>query len=205
MGGGVGISVVVALAAAFAGDPPADLERVLADRDVQWELPGASPAAGGGGAGGSTPRAGRAWDDGMRTDPALPGRPAGRRGLLSLLLEHRAGRIFLVVLAVVGVVAMVVLLIQAWTGRGVGDAGGTRRGDGAGADRPSSGPEAPTWSGIEALAAAGEYEAAVHALLLRALHVLQHAARRSWPHAYTSREILARGRVDDRAREPLRL
>ncbi len=206
MGGGIGFSVVVVLATAFAGDDSStDLERVLSDREVQWELPSASPAAGGGGAGGAPPRAGTAWDDGMRTDPTVRDRPSRRRGLLSILLEHRVGRIFLVVLAVAGVVTMVVLLILAWLGRGGADVVVSRRGDGAGAELPTEGPEAPAWSGIEALAAAGRYEAAVHLLLLRALHVLQHSARRSWPHAYTSREILARGRVADGAREPLRL
>lgn len=177
-----------------------------ADR-VQWELPDVVGASTGHGSGrGSASE----WDDGGRANPPPPA-PSSEPPLFARLvaefLNSKIGLVLMGLVVLVLLVALVVGLVQALGSRDVASEpsrrGSSSRGDVA--DSALASVPAPTTEEIEALAAAGRYAEAIHLLLLRSLLHLQQEGRRRWPRAYTSREILARGRLDERLREPLRV
>jgi len=166
--------------AAAGDDSRALAARILARDGYQTELPGVEHR---GGTGKSAPppaprRLGRSW--------SIPV-PRGLGALLELLVWIGAGALALVV--VVTAIRMAVTALRDGRRAGAAEEPGASAPSGAAPVRRRPPPPGEA----EALAAAGRYSEAVHALLVRALAALGARRGRAFPDSATSREILATG------------
>lgn len=187
----------------FSPPPPeavrGALNEVLAERAYQTELPGAErrgPASSLGSSGSSPADPGRRHRGrGGRTyEPGEGGEEAGGPG--SFAGAGWAQALAVVLLGVVGVLA-VAAVARAVSGR--------RRA--VLAPRPAATPVAPALhevplDEVEALAAAGRHDEAVHLLLLRSMAAVARVTQ-ALPASLTSREVLARAPLPAGAAEEL--
>lgn len=184
------IAGVVALGVLLSPPPPeavrAAVDAVYADAGIQRELPGAREA-------------GREVGAPRRIPATTPSRgpSAGAR-----TAAGAASSVFLWGLVVVAVGAVVAVLARAALAaratRRVGPGPAVGKG---GPPVPASSP-VPAPGDVDALVAAGRFDAAVHALLLQALDALG-AGSAALPSAWTSREALARAGLGGEGRAGL--
>jgi len=202
----LGLALLTALGAAgsAAGQTAADevrsrRDRVLADPSLQTELPWAPNSRGRPASLREREAGDRERDWRVPEAPAPSSAPSPRRSL-----GDSAARVLEWTLLILGGVVVLMLLLlllrRVW---------GSRRSDSRAARLPvpeeeaPASPALPTQDEVDRLARRGDYGAAIHLLLLRAVALITERTGRRFPAGHTSREVLAAAGLQSPARSAL--